>query len=69
MMDCNEIAPPVHSRRPVLLHEEDYHPWLRGSLDEVLELQRRCFPDELTAMERAGERWFRRGNAKAVAAE
>lgn len=60
MTDCNEAVRPVHNRMPVLLHEEDYDVWLRGSLDDVMGFQGRCFPDELIAMERTAEPWFRR---------
>ena len=54
---------PVHNRMPVLLHEEDYDVWLRGSLEDVMAFQGRCFPDELTVMERTQEPWFRRREA------
>ena len=60
MTDCNEVVRPVHTRMPVLLHEEDYDLWLRGSLADVMTFQGRCFPDELTLMERTDEAWFRR---------
>ena len=60
MTDCNEAVRPVHDRMPVLLHEEDYDVWLRGSLDDVMSFQGRCFPDELTEMERTSDPWFRR---------
>lgn len=65
MTDCNEIVRPVHNRMPVLLHEEDYDVWLRGSLKDVMAFQGRCFPDELTRMERTGDSWFRRREAVA----
>jgi putative SOS response-associated peptidase YedK len=60
MTDCNEAVRPVHDRMPVLLQEEDYEVWLRGSLDEVMSFQGRCFPDELIHMERTSDPWFRR---------
>ncbi|HYH70402.1 MAG TPA: SOS response-associated peptidase family protein [Methyloceanibacter sp.] len=60
MTECNEIVRPVHDRMPVLLHEEDYDRWLHGSLEDVIEFQERCFPDELTAIERTADPWFRR---------
>lgn len=63
MTDCNEVVRPVHNRMPVLLHEEDYDVWLRGSLDDVMRFQGRCFPDELTTMERTSDPWFRRKSA------
>ena len=68
MTDCNEVVRPVHNRMPVLLHEDEYDVWLRGSLEEVIGFQGRCFPDELTAMERTSEPWFkRRGSGSALA--
>ena len=67
MTDCNEVVRAVHSRMPVLLHEEDYDVWLRGSLDDVMSFQGRCFPDELTELTRTAEPWFRR-RAEAVPA-
>jgi putative SOS response-associated peptidase YedK len=60
MTDCNEAVRPVHDRMPVLLHEEDYDVWLRGSLNDVMSFQGRCFPDELIEVERTAEPWFRR---------
>ena len=66
MTDCNEAVRPVHNRMPVLLHEEDYEIWLRGSLDDVMGFQGRCFPDELIAMERTAEPWFKRRTEAAV---
>lgn len=60
MTDCNEVVRPVHNRMPVLLHEEDYDRWLRGSLEDVIAFQERCFPDEMTGMERTPDPWFRR---------
>ena len=66
MTDCNEAVRPVHDRMPVLLHEEDYEVWLRGSLDDVMSFQGRCFPDELIGMERTEEPWLRRRNDAAA---
>lgn len=60
MTDCNEAVRPVHDRMPVLLHVEDYEVWLRGSLDDVMSFQGRCFPDELIDMERTSDPWIRR---------
>ena len=60
MTDCNEVVRPVHNRMPVLLHEEDYDLWLRGSLEDVVSFQGRCFPDELTVRTRTDDPWFRR---------
>jgi putative SOS response-associated peptidase YedK len=66
MTDCNEIVRPVHSRMPVLLHEEEYELWLHGSLEDVMGFQGRCFPDELTMMERTQDPWFRRSGPTAA---
>ena len=52
MTDCNEAVRPVH--------EEDYDLWLRGSLQDVLSFQGRCFPDDLIQMERTADPWLRR---------
>lgn len=60
MTNCNEVVRPVHNRMPVLLHEEDYDLWLRGRLKDVVGFQERCFPDELTTIERTLDLWFRR---------
>ncbi len=68
MTDCNEVVRPVHNRMPVLLHEEDYDVWLRGSLEDVMSFQGRCFPDELTTIERTADTWFRRKSPDAPAA-
>lgn len=65
MTDCNETVRPVHDRMPVLLHEEDLDVWLRGSLDDVMSFQGRCFPDELIAMERTSDPWLRRSTVPA----
>lgn len=63
MTDCNEAVRPVHNRMPVLLHEEDYDVWLKGTLDDVLGFQGRCFPDELIKIERTNDPWIRRSAA------
>ena len=60
MTDCNAAVRPVHDRMPVLLHEEDHDLWLRGSLEEAMRFQARCFPDALIAMERTSEPWIKR---------
>lgn len=60
MTGCNEAVRPVHDRMPVLLHEEDYDVWLRGTLDDVMSFQGRCYPDELIEIERTGDPWIRR---------
>jgi len=59
MTDCNEVVRPVHNRMPVLLHVEDYDRWLRGSLEDVISFQQRCFPDGLTTIERTSDPWHR----------
>lgn len=51
---------------PVLLHEADYETWLHGSLDDVIAFQGRCFPNELTAMERTIEPWSKRSSKAAT---
>ena len=58
MTDCNEAIRPVHDRMPVLLHQEDLDLWLRGSLDDVMQFQGRCYPDELIQMERTADSWL-----------
>lgn len=60
MTDCNEVVRPVHDRMPVLLHGEDYGRWLHGRLEDVAAIQDRCFPDELTSIERTADPWLRR---------
>jgi putative SOS response-associated peptidase YedK len=67
MTNCNEVVRPVHDRMPVLLHEDEWDRWLRGSLDDVRAFQERCFPDELTTMERTADPWFRRKAAEPAA--
>jgi putative SOS response-associated peptidase YedK len=57
MTDCNEAIRPVHDRMPVLLYESEYDQWLRGSFEEIVGFQDRCFPDELIAMERTSDPW------------
>jgi putative SOS response-associated peptidase YedK len=60
MTDCNEVVRPVHDRMPVLLHEEDHDRWLHGGLEDVIAFKDRCFPDDLTGIERTAELWFKR---------
>jgi putative SOS response-associated peptidase YedK len=62
MTDCNEIVRPVHNRMPVLLHGDEWDRWLHGSIEDVVEFQTRCFPDDLTGIERTNEPWFRRAS-------
>jgi len=63
MTDCNEVVRPVHTRMPVLLHEEDQDRWLRGGADVAHEFQGRCFPPKLTLIERTQDPWFKRKGA------
>jgi len=60
MTGCNEAVRPVHDRMPVLLLEEDYDRWLRGSLDDVRAIQERCFPADLMSVTRTQEPWHAR---------
>jgi len=60
MTDCNEAIRPVHNRMPVLLQPDDYEQWLNGSLDDVVALQDRCFPDQLITMDRTTDLWSKR---------
>lgn len=59
MTDCNAAIRPIHDRMPVLLMPEEHDVWLRGSFDEALALQQRCFPDELIEIERTAEPWVK----------
>src|SRR5260370_38085461 len=43
MADCNEAIRPLHDRMPVLLHPHEYEQWLRGSFEDLLAFQNRCF--------------------------
>jgi len=49
----------VHHRMPVLLLPDEWERWLHGSLDDVQAFQDRCFPPELTEIERTAEPWIR----------
>ena len=60
MTDCNELVAPVHTRMPVILHEDEHDQWLHGSLDDARAFQKRCFPAEMMACDRTAEPWFRR---------
>ncbi|MGF7150096.1 putative SOS response-associated peptidase YedK [Sphingomonas zeicaulis] len=57
MTDCNDAIRPIHDRMPVLLLPDEYDRWLNGSLEDLVALQQRCFPDELIAITRTSERW------------
>jgi putative SOS response-associated peptidase YedK len=67
MTDCNEAIRPYHDRMPVLLHPEDHDRWLHGTLDDVVAFRDRCFPDELIAVDRTADLWFRRKGEPAAA--
>lgn len=67
MTDCNEAIRPVHDRMPVLLHADEHDRWLRGTFDDALEFQARCFPDELIEMTRTQDLWVKRNVAKTAA--
>ncbi|HEX9523271.1 MAG TPA: SOS response-associated peptidase family protein, partial [Reyranella sp.] len=56
MADCNEAIRPLHDRMPVLLHPE-YEQWLRGSFEDLLAFQKRCFPDDLMGIQPTSELW------------
>ena len=57
MTDANEMVAPVHTRMPVLLHQDEHDRWLRGSLDEVHELRDRILPAGIMSMTRTEELW------------
>jgi len=57
MTDCNETVRPIHDRMPVLLLPNEYEQWLHGSFDDLLALQKRCFPDEMIAVRRTADLW------------
>jgi putative SOS response-associated peptidase YedK len=67
MTDCNEAIRPVHDRMPVLLRPDEYEHFLHGSFEDIVALQKRCFPDDLIEMNRTSELWSKR-TAKADAA-
>lgn len=69
MTDCNEAIRPVHDRMPVLLHVDEYDAWLRGSIDDALTFQLRCFPDHLIRMNRTEQPWSTRSKATSVTPE
>lgn len=61
--DCNEAIRPVHNRMPVLLHGEEHERWLCGSVEDVIAIRSRCFPDELIVMEQTSDPWVRRARS------
>ena len=60
MTDCNEAIRPLHDRMPVLLHPDEYEQWLRGSFDDLLAFQKRCFPDDLIELQATSELWVKK---------
>ena len=60
MADCNEAIRPLHDRMPVLLHPDEYEQWLRGSFDDLLAFQKRCFPDDLIELQPTSELWVKK---------
>jgi hypothetical protein len=41
--------------KPVLLHPDKYEQWLRGSFEDLLAFQKRCFRDDLIEMQPTSE--------------
>lgn len=60
MSDCNEAIRPVHDRMPTLLMPDEYDKWLRGSFEDLLAFQNRCFPADLIEMERTKDPWVKK---------
>jgi putative SOS response-associated peptidase YedK len=60
MADCNDAIRPLHHRMPVLLHPHEYEQWLRGSFEDLLAFQKRCFPDDLIEIQPTSELWVKR---------
>jgi putative SOS response-associated peptidase YedK len=60
MTGCNEAIRPVHDRMPVLVMPDEWERWLRGSYEDVMAFQARCFPDDLTQMLRTTDPWLKR---------
>jgi len=50
---------------PVLFHVDEYDQWLRGTFDDAVGFQNRCFPDDLIEMVRTNEHWVQRSAPKA----
>ena len=57
MTDCNDAMRPLHDRMPVLLLPDEFDVWLRGSFDELVALQKRCFPNELIEIGATKDLW------------
>jgi hypothetical protein len=60
MADCNEAIRPLHDRMPVLLHPDEYEQWLRGSFEDLVAFQKRCFPDDLIEIQPTSELWVKK---------
>ena len=39
--------------------------WLHGSIEDVAAFQERCFPNDMTLIERTSDPWFRRKEVSA----
>lgn len=63
MTGSNAAVRPVHDRMPVLLLPEGYNRWLRRSLEDIIPLQERAFPDELIDIRRTSELWMKKASA------
>jgi putative SOS response-associated peptidase YedK len=50
----------LHDRMPVLLHPHEYEQWLRGSFEDRLAFQKRCFPDDLVEIQPTSELWVKK---------
>jgi putative SOS response-associated peptidase YedK len=58
--DSNEAIRPLHDRMPVLLHSHEYEQWLRGSFEDLLAFQKRCFSDDLIEIQPTNELWVQK---------
>jgi putative SOS response-associated peptidase YedK len=57
MTDCNDAMRPLHDRMPVLLLPDEFDVWLHGSFDDLVALQKRCFPNQLIEITPTQELW------------
>ena len=60
MGGCNEAIRPLHDRMPVLPHPDEYEQWLRGSFEDLLAFQKRCFPDDRIEIQPTSELWVKK---------
>jgi putative SOS response-associated peptidase YedK len=60
MTNCNEAMRPLHDRMPVLLQPDEYDQWLRGSFEDLIAFQERCFPDDLIQITPTADLWVKR---------